>query len=878
MSSSEVGVGYVRLLPSMRGFSAEVRKGLKGPMADIGRESGSAFGDRFIGGLGDFGGRVTSLFTKAFKAAGAAGAVAAGLALHGGLRRVLDTEDATIAFRQMGLGVAEINKVLKGVDRTFDGTPFANPDGFNISAQLLASGRGLEQIEDDLRNIANVTSQTLDKDLARTSETFLKVAATGRVYAQDLNSIAMQGIPIRNILADAIGVSTEALAGMVSEGQITFDVLMDAIGATERFDGAAQSMGSSTRGAFANVRTAVARLGESFLGPLFGENGHMVTSLLAIREGLRSVTPVADRLGQAFAEWLIPTIRDRVIPAFQQIGAVFSSTVVPAFRDAADFVARNRDVFSRLASALGPAAAAITGTSVAVHLLVKAWRLLAAATPVGLVLAVATALTYAWQNSERFRAIVTGAIDAVRSALDPLIARFAGGGGLAGVMERLRDVADRMLAPFREGGAVFDWVASLVADLRPRFESIGQSFARIGAAVGPVIAWIGQRLPGAFERLWSIARPIVRFLVSLIGDTLRLAINGVVQVFQGALQAISGVFEMFAGLFTGDWSRMWEGVKNIGAGIFNAIVGVIKTWLAVSVVRVIGGAFRAIGRLFQSSWSAIRGVFTSAGRSIVSTVRGWIDTVRLRIWQVQDAILGRVRTVWQAIRDAIFTPINWVRGRVEAVFSAIRTFMSTASQTARSLVSGAFTSMRTSVVNTIGNLLARVRQIPGDIIRGLGNVGRLLYDSGRRIIQGLIDGIKSMVSRVTGAMGDVLKAARRMLPSSPAKDGPFSGRGWTLYSGRSIADALAEGLDQRARAVVRAAEGLLAPVQASLDVPSLSIPPLALPRGTATLATDSDPELLDLLRQLVKLTREGKVMVLDGEVVTELVDRRLATL
>jgi hypothetical protein len=55
----------------------------------------------------------------------------------------------------------------------------------------------------------------------------------------------------------------------------------------------------------------------------------------------------------------------------------------------------------------------------------------------------------------------------------------------------------------------------------------------------------------------------------------------------------------------------------------------------------------------------------------------------------------------------------------------------------------------------------------------------------------------------------VLDSVRAFLPFSPAKTGPFSGKGWTLYSGRSIGDALADGMTDRTSAVRSAAEDMM---------------------------------------------------------------------
>ena len=61
------------------------------------------------------------------------------------------------------------------------------------------------------------------------------------------------------------------------------------------------------------------------------------------------------------------------------------------------------------------------------------------------------------------------------------------------------------------------------------------------------------------------------------------------------------------------------------------------------------------------------------------------------------------------------------------------------------------------------------------------------------MLRGLADGIRQGVSGAIDAVKKGLKDIRSFFPFSPAKRGPFSGRGWVLYSGISIAEALGEG-------------------------------------------------------------------------------------
>ncbi len=83
---------------------------------------------------------------------------------------------------------------------------------------------------------------------------------------------------------------------------------------------------------------------------------------------------------------------------------------------------------------------------------------------------------------------------------------------------------------------------------------------------------------------------------------------------------------------------------------------------------------------------------------------------------------------------------------------------------------------------------------PAEIKAALGNVDNMLFDSGRRIIQGLLNGIRSMVPNIRSIMGTVMGVIRSFTPFSPAKEGPLSGSGDPMIAGQNIIERLAAGI------------------------------------------------------------------------------------
>lgn len=101
-----------------------------------------------------------------------------------------------------------------------------------------------------------------------------------------------------------------------------------------------------------------------------------------------------------------------------------------------------------------------------------------------------------------------------------------------------------------------------------------------------------------------------------------------------------------------------------------------------------------------------------------------------------------------------------------------------------------------------------------------------LIDAGKALIDGFVDGITAAFPAAVQGAKNLLEGLRRLWPFSPAKEGPFSGKGYTLYSGRAMSEDFAKGIQDNAFMAKKAAEDLMAaaqlPFTESLDVMPLN--------------------------------------------------------
>ncbi len=128
----------------------------------------------------------------------------------------------------------------------------------------------------------------------------------------------------------------------------------------------------------------------------------------------------------------------------------------------------------------------------------------------------------------------------------------------------------------------------------------------------PVVSWF-------VETLGPPITNIVQGIVTLIGTVVGAVadyVNGLITVFKGLVEFITGVF-------TGDWGSAWEGVVTVFKGVFQAVTGILKgivnsviDLLNMMIRAVIKGINYVIGKLNSLSFDVPDWIPGVGGKSI----------------------------------------------------------------------------------------------------------------------------------------------------------------------------------------------------------------------------------------------------------------------
>ena len=172
------------------------------------------------------------------------------------------------------------------------------------------------------------------------------------------------------------------------------------------------------------------------------------------------------------------------------------------------------------------------------------------------------------------------AFDEINALNDPAADTGAGaggggaGGGGGGGAGGLGDMGG-MEMPTMDTSAFEDGLSGLVAKFKKYTDPIRALAKQIWTAISgfaiqkfdEISAWWaknGAQISDAFVNAWNIIKPVIVFLAKFIWESIKGLISGVITFFEGLI-------EFFTGVFTADWKMVWEGVKKMFIGAFQAI-------------------------------------------------------------------------------------------------------------------------------------------------------------------------------------------------------------------------------------------------------------------------------------------------------------------
>lgn len=153
--------------------------------------------------------------------------------------------------------------------------------------------------------------------------------------------------------------------------------------------------------------------------------------------------------------------------------------------------------------------------------------------------------------------------------------------------------------------AILPVFIELLNQLMPVIQTIVNSvlpvLVQVINALLPLFQTIIDAILPVFMQLLNALVPVIQTLASILSSVLGVALEAISGIVQGVMQVFQGLITFITGVFTGNWRQAWDGIKSIFSGIWEAIKSVAKG--AVNgIISIINGIIGGLNKLKIPDW------------------------------------------------------------------------------------------------------------------------------------------------------------------------------------------------------------------------------------------------------------------------------------
>lgn len=363
---------------------------------------------------------------------------------------------------------------------------------------------------------------------------------------------------------------------------------------------------------------------------------------------------------------------------------------------------------------------------------------------VAVIAVLVAAFVHLWKTNEGFRDAIIGTWTRIKDTIS---------GFCQGIVDRLNALGFQFTDIVDVLKAVWNGFCQILA---PIFEGVFNNIANILSTVTGVITGILDVFIGIFTGNWSRAWNGIKEIFSSIW-------NGISSFFSNIINVIKDVADVVLGWFGTSWNKVWINIKTFFEGIWNGIATFFTTiWETLKNVVTVGimaigsilsAAFDIITLPFRFIWENCKEIIISVWDAIKSKVSTVIHAVASVISTVMNTIKTVFTTVWNAIKTVVTTVVNAIKSVVTTVFNAIKSTattvwnaIKTAVTTPVNAIKSTVTSVFNSVKSTVVSIFNGIKSTATSVWNGIKSAITTPIEAAKNKVKSVVDAIKGFFS------------------------------------------------------------------------------------------------------------------------------------
>ena len=220
--------------------------------------------------------------------------------------------------------------------------------------------------------------------------------------------------------------------------------------------------------------------------------------------------------------------------------------------------------------------------------------------------------------------------------------------GLSKVVRSVLDAYNTHIAPVVDGIAK-SFSSMWKEHIQPAINGIITFLGKLAELIGVVFETV---LAPFIEWLVSTLAPIVADVIQGIWDIVKTFVSFVADCIKLITDILSGICDFLTGVFTGNWSKAWDGIKEILSGVWDFMANIVNTVLETIGINI-DEVLESIQSIWNDVWGGISDFFGGIWDGICEAVDTAVNTVKDTIDDVLDTIKGIWEDMWNGLKDFV---------------------------------------------------------------------------------------------------------------------------------------------------------------------------------------------------------------------------------
>lgn len=286
--------------------------------------------------------------------------------------------------------------------------------------------------------------------------------------------------------------------------------------------------------------------------------------------------------------------------------------------------------------------------------------------------------------------------------------------------------------------------------IKAKFDEFGQGIVDRLNALGFEFEDITEVMKVVWDGFCEVLAPIFEGVFQQIGN-----------ILSAALDVLTGLFDIFAGIFTGDWDMVWQGVQEVFGAVWDFVVATFENWIGTftSLADTVLGWF---GTDWETVWTNVKTFFSDTWNSISSFFSGILTGIKTFFTDTWDSIVSFFSGILSGISSSVTGTMTEIHDTFTNIWDSITGFLSGAWETIKNIV-----TVGIMAVKEIISAAFQIITLPFRFIwENCKETVLAVWETIKSVIGSKIDAVKEKITTVTSAISNVASAAWNAISST----------------------------------------------------------------------------------------------------------------